>query len=378
MKTIYMTGYKCQNLGDDLFFITVLNRYPDVHFIFEDMPSGFYARLFKGFKNIEVLPCIQDGIFKRIINRTCRCINGYWEGQYYTNYQKKHRLKVDAYLKIGGSIFIEPDKYLESVKKRFLAEKKYFGNIPFYYIGCNFGPYKSPLYLESAEYLIGNCDGICFRDSYSYNLFKKYSHARVAPDVLFGIEDVCKGEERLPGSLGISLINLSRRASLAKYYNDYIECLSSFLQSQHNNFKVIRLFSFCGPEGDGSAINDLIAVLSNTVKEKIEVVSYDGDYNLFLSKLSELEYLISTRFHAMLLGLVYGVKTIPIVYSKKITQVLHDLNCDIPAVKMEELTTDALINALLIARTFELGEMKKGSCIQFEDIDKFFDNLFKH
>lgn len=66
MKKVYLTGYKNQNLGDDLFFITVLERYPHITFVFEDKPSCFYAKLFKGYKNVEVLPCLKENLLQRI------------------------------------------------------------------------------------------------------------------------------------------------------------------------------------------------------------------------------------------------------------------------------------------------------------------------
>ena len=64
MTTIYLTGYKNKNLGDDLFFLTVLERYPHITFVFEDKPSGFYSKLFKRYKNVEVLPCINENFLQ--------------------------------------------------------------------------------------------------------------------------------------------------------------------------------------------------------------------------------------------------------------------------------------------------------------------------
>jgi colanic acid/amylovoran biosynthesis protein len=170
MATIYLTGYKNSNLGDDLFFVTVLKRYPKEHFIFEDISSGYYAGLFKDFDNVDVIPSIQDSYIQRIINRIKRITGCNIREQYYSSYRRSNTIKADVYLKIGGSVFIQPEKDVRAVKDQFLSDHFYFGGIPFFYIGCNFGPFSSPDYFKNAEYVVRNCDGICFRDSYSYNL----------------------------------------------------------------------------------------------------------------------------------------------------------------------------------------------------------------
>ena len=371
MKKIYLTGYKNINLGDDLFFIKVLNRYKDLFFLFEDTPSGFYSELFRDFSNIEVLPFVNNNMSGRVLNMINRKINRFWAGQFYTTYQKKNKIKADAFLKIGGSIFIEPNKSLESIKWRYLAEKKYFGDIPFFYIGCNFGPFSSPSYYDCSEYVIKSCNSICFRDTYSYNLFKHIEHVKVAPDVLFGIKDVCGGLEKKPNSLGVSLINLSGRPSLEKYYHSYLESISSFILSQQNNYDLIRLFSFCEPEGDEQAIRDLVTLLPGGFKRKIDIVTYNGNYIDFLLKISEMESLISTRFHAMILGFVYGIKTIPIVYSKKITHVLDDLNCEISPVFLSSISRASLEKSFLESKLVNVDYQIHNSQKQFKDFDNY-------
>lgn len=373
MRNIYLTGYKNKNLGDDLFFITILNRYKNTKFIFEDIPSGYYKDLFNGFDNIEVLPYIVPTLFDRIINKITRVFNKGWMGQYYSSYQKKNKIIADAYLKVGGSVFIEPKKNKSAIKKRFIADKKYFGDIPFFYFGCNYGPFTSSYFFRNSEFVIRNCSSICFRDNFSYSLFKKYKHVRLAPDILFGIIRVFKGLEKKPNSIGFSLMDLSVRANLKHYYHSYIEGLSSFLKKNYYRYEIIRFFSFCEPEGDVQAINDVLNLLPAYISRKVDVVQYDGDYCDLLSKFSELEYMVSTRFHAMILGLVYGIKTVPIVYSPKITEVLYDIGRNIPTLELHHFSCDSLVTSLDSSRVIDVQTQVRDSLFQFEDFDHFIE-----
>lgn len=371
MKKVYLTGYKNKNLGDDLFFVTVLERYPEITFVFEDVSSCFYSKIFKDYKNVKIIPHLKENVFNRIKNRIVRSLYKNWLGQYYSLYQKNNLIKVDAYLKIGGSIFIEPKNNVTSIKNRFIAENKYFGQIPFFYIGCNFGPYSSSDYYNNVEFVINNCSGICFRDRYSFNLFKQSKNVRVAPDVLFGIKTWHPYTKKRAKSLGISLINLSNRSSLSIFYQSYLESISSYVQYKYNDLELIRLFSFCEPEGDGHAIEDLQSIMPDTIKNKIEVVTYDGDYKDFLLKFSEVEMLVATRFHSMILGFVYGIKTVPIIYSDKITHVLNDINDHIPSVKVQDISKEILLETIAQSKVIDVKNQIRDSIIQFADFDNF-------
>lgn len=372
-KSVYLTGYKSQNLGDDLFFISILNRYKDTLFLFEDISSGYYSNLFKDYKNVTILPYIQDGLFQRIFGKAIKTINRYWEGQYYSRYQKKNKINVDAYVKIGGSIFIEPAKDLATIKWRFIAEKKFFDKVPFFYIGSNFGPYNSTSFFSYSEYVIKNINSICFRDSYSFDLFKQYSHVKQAPDVLFGIKDIIPGSKKIHKSLGISLMDFSNRHTIGSFYHSYLESISSYILSQCEKYGVIRLFSFCEPEGDCRAINDLLNLLPEKFVRHIEIVCYNGDAKQFLSKFSEMEFLISTRFHAMVLGFVYGMKTVPIVYSNKITHVLDDIKSQVQAIRLEKLNASTLEEAISCSEVINVDNQILNSQKQFSDFDAFID-----
>ncbi|MGL4645564.1 MAG: polysaccharide pyruvyl transferase family protein, partial [Cetobacterium sp.] len=52
---------------------------------------------------------------------------------------------------------------------------------------------------------------------------------------------------------------------------------------------------------------------------------YRGDMNEALEILNKADSIVATRFHAMILGFVLKKPVFPIVYSKKMTNVLEDL-----------------------------------------------------
>jgi len=213
-----------------------------------------------------------------------------------------------------------------TIKEEFLSFMKECKkqNIPFHYVSSNFGPYHTEEYLNLAKEVFKNCTSICFRDTYSRNLFSEISSVRYAPDLVFSY--LPEKTEKKPNSVGISIIDLSIRDKLVTYMDDYYKMLEKNIREYIKQEKNITLFSFCKHEGDERAIEEFMAGLSNEIKQKINVVKYDGDIEYFLREYSKMEYMICSRFHSMVLSSIMNQKCKILSYSNKITNVINDLD----------------------------------------------------
>src|SRR5699024_6589693 len=89
-------------------------------------------------------------------------------------------------------------------------------NLPTYIIGANFGPYKDKRFLEKYKHHFSQYTGICFRDMYSYNLFKQLPNVKMAPDAVFTLYTNKRVKPRT-NCLGISPISLKKRGDLKSY-----------------------------------------------------------------------------------------------------------------------------------------------------------------
>ena len=121
-----------------------------------------------------------------------------------------------AVVHIGGSIFIEPKRWDSNDYRLPKAAR--------FYLGSNFGPYRTEFFLENVERRLSIAKDVCFRDTYSYKLFSHLHNVRYAPDIMFGYSnypDSCPGEY-----LGISLLDLEHRGALAQVEKPYFDFLS--------------------------------------------------------------------------------------------------------------------------------------------------------
>ncbi len=306
MNKIYLSAYCRQNLGDDLFVKSLLERYPQEKFFMFVAPKLKMA--FSSCKNLKTPS--KAGFF------LYRCLQKLGA----VNIKKVHRhysRKCKATVKIGGSVFIEPKDW-----KGGSGEALFEGDV--YYVGCNFGPYKSESFLEDVKSRLINAKDCCFRDKYSYNIFSDLKNVRYAPDVLFGYQGFpkpCKGN-----GVGISVISLDSREELERYKDTYYATIASLCDLCARKGIPVTLFSFCDAEGDVLAINSILAKTENA--HAVEVCRYNGDTEGFLCKLNERESILATRFHAMIIGWSMGKAVLPVIYSEKQSHVIDDVHFD--------------------------------------------------
>lgn len=342
MKKFLVKAYLNFNLGDDLFIKILTERYPNINFYIESNDKK-YMKIFKS-NNIYIYQ--KNKIEKRLIKIGVL--------KYFL--YKKFLKKMDGIINIGGSIFMENSiNYKKDVEKRKIENKVVKGN--YYILGANFGPFKREEFKNGYKEFFSKCEDICFRDKYSYNLFSELPNTRYASDIVFSLKNniVCKDIE---GKILISVIKPSIRKELKTKDKEYYEIIKKIILSGVKIGKKIQLISFCENEGDEEAILEIRKILPEKIEKNIDTYLYRGNIEEALEIINNSEIVIATRFHAMILGFIYEKKVLPICYSKKMVNVLNDLNFS-----GRYLTFDKLEN-------FDINEIAENNKLEREVLKK--------
>jgi colanic acid/amylovoran biosynthesis protein len=326
----YVEIYLDHNLGDDLFLDCLLSRYPE-HDFYVGVNSNFGELniAFSKYENLHVNKLISLKNFKKL-------------------------KEFDAYILIGGSIYMDLNIAFSKlwisryVKSKFCRINK----IPFFVLGCNLGPFKTKFGKNIIKYHLDNVTDICVRDRNSYDILNNWdikARFNLAPDIVFSYDpfhDLIKSDENL---IGISIINTKFHSEhQLNYINKMVEIVNCY--HEKNNVGVVRLLGFDGGlENDGHVIEKILAKVIH--KNRVEVCNYSQKFELksFLKKILECEFLICTRFHAMILALKHDKRSFVISYSKKISYVLEDLSYPYDYINYQDidnLNVDKLIDSI--------------------------------
>lgn len=290
MKRIFVLGYPNNNLGDDLFFKILLERYPKTEFIFNHASESKILSSYDNAKKINL-----SGMRKL-----------------------KYLAKVNAYLLIGGSMFQEvlsPKKWIkgtihlliELIMLRMLKKKITF-------IGFNFGPYKTRLFLTMNKIVFKFVDYLSVRDKETFDLLKKNKKVHFAPDIVFGLNDIKLTDKDKDKSIAVSVMDFGPNVNFQQEYEDF---LVKVLNSLNNNIK-INLFGFqYSNEIDDFTVAQRVRGRLN--KNNISIIQYTGsNMSGFLKMYYKNEFAISSRFHSLVLSLKAGQKIISIDYNIKV------------------------------------------------------------
>ena len=361
-KLVMFYGYTCKNLGDDLFFETLFSRYPDVLFVAYASPD--YGEFFGRYKNVKFynydLPYIKK------INNLGRRL------RMTELFQSLLLKRCDGAVHIGGSIYRQNAAYLTDYKIR---EKRMRKGKPFFSISSNFGPFYSDDYKQMWSKAFENSRDICFRDKYSYELFKDIKSVRYSPDVLFSFK--APPADTVKGKVAISVINpyLEVRNFDKSLCDAYLFSLKETVASLVLSGKTVDILGFCSAEKDNEFVEKLYSMLPEYTKSGVTRINYSfEDRDIILSSLSSAEYIVGTRLHSVILGIAMGKKVLPVAYGNKISNILSDIGFTGTVIRIEELENyrkTGFADVLFKTEVFDASALSDSADRQFSRMDEF-------
>ena len=282
--------------------------------------------------------------------------------------------KCDAQVYIGGSIFMEYPTWKNIVSWWQYQSSQY----PFFVLGANFGPYHTEEYRSAMDKVYTKLKDICFRDSYSKNLFADNDHVRQAPDILFSYP-MPKMEENKK-QIFISVISYKDKELNSDFdqmtNEEYIEKMVQITSGFSKEGYQVILASFCREEGDLDAVQE---IKNRSEQQKnITIIDYDGtNRNQLLEEMSRSIYIIAARFHGTILGLAAGKSVFPILYSDKTKYVLEDLGFHGEYADLRDPDSLSFENAkknLESGYKIDVTESIQNAEKHFEKLDEFLNN----
>lgn len=364
MKKILLMAFTEVNLGDDLFIDIICKRYPEHEF-----HLVCYEGTERPFINI---PNLELTIIPRLINYTEAIFR-----RIGTTFGFMHKKminiakRMDAIVYIGGSLFIQGKSWERQLRRHYeLLET----DIPFYIIGCNFGPYQDQNYYFKHKEFFKQLEDICFRDEKSYDMFSELDNARLAPDIVFSItkEHVNNSESDM---VAVSVINLEARHDLSHTITYYENFLKDSIIKLVNQGKKVVMMSFCDNQGDRIACERIYESLSGDVKESVSIYSHGNDIAESISIIENSELVIATRLHSMILGFVNYKKVLPLMYSDKMVNIINDLGYKGPSIDLRtsdfKYNLDELFERVYSVDVLNLDKVAENAENHFLKLDKF-------
>lgn len=361
---VYLFACIEKNIGDDLFVKLLCERYPNVDFLITEQAN--YGSLAK-IPNLHFSKKLSKWMWAMSLDPHSpikKAISAIIRACYSLTLPKR-----DVAISIVGNAF-KNYKYTgwsqsKWIRSRIKLVKR------FYLISTNFGPYNDERWKEDFCQIYPQMADVCFRDEFSYNLFKHLPNARFAPDAVISLGNQTTEADRDKRVI-ISLIDCAfgpRSEELHKSANTFeakmVDAARRFLDE---GYKITFLNS--NTEQDRPACDRIMSILDS---KDVEVLDYDGDLESVFELYKRSACVVATRLHTIILSWLYGLPVVPIVYDIKVENMLNSygFNSDKYDIKaLGSVSGDDIFNSMNRYNFVLPNEIITASNQQFAEIDK--------
>lgn len=300
-KKIHLTGYFDSNFGDDMMMKLVVRSLPDITFVID--------------KNADT-PIINEPNVITGSRKECAPL------------QK---------LVVTGCGFMINSK--EALKTELIWYLKGY-NPGDYCLGCNIEPLRGPM----KRFLIGRKLNkfklITCRDKASYEWIRKKSRRPLVhclPDILFSLPDEWLPTSKEADCLGISMMHRAEDKEDCDYYRAMADIADEWIVKTGKN--VILMAFDSGKEDDLFACNAVRALMK--CPDKTEIISHK-DSTEIPAAFARCERIIGARFHSIVLALRMKIPVYPIIFRKKVRNMLNDLHWQSPLCDLDDIDKASL------------------------------------
>lgn len=326
MKTIVLYFYSCANLGDDLFVKTLAEYFCECRIRLIANPKCVPKNLGS---NVSLHPY---SVLRLLIGKLRSIVGENNRMGILAQHLDDHCLRMiasysDAYVYIGGSIFMEHVRGVESEdfsnqeKPKFDLESTPQAQGNSFVIGANLGPVYSLGYWKRIRESLKGYTHVCLRDWASYSRVRDLAHVHYAPDVLFLTPKphvVDRGE-----NVVISLVEMERHTADTTVVDSYYQIMAETVNILCQRGIPVTLVSFCQWEGDEQAIDRVMTMVQDA--KGISRLCYHRDAAPILECIAGASYVIGSRFHSTILAISFGKPVFPVAYNCKTEHYLQDL-----------------------------------------------------
>ncbi len=313
---IYLKYYSGQNLGDDLFVKIFCEHFSESRIYLIGNPRYFPEKIKNARKDFSTLCFFVLGFLKTRTNFRLILTLEKW---LIKRISRRH-----IFVTIGGSIFMdnrktnrEIDFSIQEKNVSYINEDSINFEGTQFVLNANLGPIYSNEYISNIRKNFSDYKHVVLRDFSSYLLVKDMKNVSYAPDCAFMLK------KRHPINkkkiMVISVIDYNRFEKQGWDYLNLLEKISNYYIKK--GFKVI-LTSFCDREGDNKTIEQL-----KKRTDGVESLIYNGrNIDEICKCFSEATFVIASRFHSMILAMLYKKPFVPIIYNCKMKNYLIDVN----------------------------------------------------
>ena len=338
-KKMYLFACIEKNIGDDLFIYCVCKRYPFIDFIISDQANYMKInnisnlRYSKKLKNwIRFANSDPNSIIKSIIVR------------FLENIFKFKLKKLDSIYIVGNAfknMNYKGEKQLFWLKRRVNLSNKFF------LLSTNYGPSNNDKWIDDCKNVFKTIDDVCLRDRKSFELFKDLPNVRYAPDAVIScvLPEYNKNDNYIVISIIDCLLN-ERSEKLKKTALDYEKKMSSIINSfTKNNYNIVLLNS--NSLQDNPASQRILKMCNDM--DKIKIINYNGNLKEVFNIFENAKAILATRLHTIILGWLYNIPTIPIVYDIKVKYLLESYefnNANFDINDLKDLNYNKILNII--------------------------------